>query len=242
MNGTISKANWTDHTMYLLTTDPLYIENPDNYTPTDDESLVYSNPTIEALLNAGYIVCGCENYGDNLYGNENCRKSCAAFFEHMVQYYNVEKRCCMIGASNGAQTSINAAYLLGEKVKAMILQYPLTCLVNQYFARPAHQAPIRTAYGITDENIDESGLISATRTHDVLHTNIADGKRVDYFPPTKLYYSESDNVTKYDVNTIPFYNLLESSLKIVEKVLCTGSHGDSSHFKPLEYVAWFNKF
>lgn len=247
MNGSLKYANWTEHTQYRLATDPEYIANPDNFTLTDDESLVYSNPTIEALLSAGYVVCGCENYGDALYGNENCRTACAAFFEHMTRNYNVEKRCCMIGASNGAQASINAAYILGERVKAMILQYPLTCLVNQYFERVAHQAGIRAAYGIEDTEIDRAGLISATRTHDVLHTDtidvdLATNRRLGYFPPTKLYYSLDDNVTKASVNALPLFDYLENSMKIVEKKQCTGSHGDSSHFAPDEFVAWFNQF
>ena len=242
MDGTPQKANWTKRTMYVPLDDPDYIADPDQYNGTSDESLWYSNPTIEALLSAGYVVCGCENYGDNLYGNENCRKACAAFFEHMVKTYNVEKRCCMIGASNGAQTSINAAYLLGDKVKAMILQYPLTCLVNQYFSHTDHQAPIRQAYGITDTSIDETGLISATRTHDVLHTDIFDGVRLDYFPPTKLYYSPSDSVVNYQQNALALFNMLDNSLKIVKKKECSGGHGDYSHFAPSEYVDFLNTY
>ena len=124
----------------------------------------------------------------------------------------------------------------------MILQYPLTCLVNQYINHPEHQVGIRLAYGITNENITEGELISATRTHDVLHTDVIDNKKISYFPPTKLYYSEEDSVVPYNANTIALYNLLNDSLKIVEKVQCTGGHGDSSHFNPTEYVEFFNRY
>ena len=214
----------------------------DRFIETADFGLWWSNPTIEALLASGFVVCGCENYGDGLYGNENCRKACEAFYEHMVANFNVEERCCMIGASNGAQTSINAAYIMGAKVKAMVLQYPLTCLVNQYFDNASQQAGIRSAYGITDAGIDENGLISATRTHDVLHTDIVDGKKIGYFPPCKLYYSLGDTVVDANKNALPLFNCLEASLKIVEKKECTGDHGDTSHFSPSEYVAFLSNY
>ena len=241
MNGRGDMMNWTKRTMYVPTNDPDYIANPTQYNGTEDRTLWYSNPTIEALLAAGFIVCGCENYADTLYGNENCRKACADFFYHIQEYYNVEGRCCMIGASNGAQTSINAAYLLGDKVKAMILQYPLTCLVNQYFSHTEHQAGILSAYGLSGSPT-ESELINATRTHDVLHTNMAGTIKVGYFPPTKFYYSESDAVVNYQENTIAMYDMLDASLKICEKVQCSGGHGDYTHFAPADYVAFFDKY
>lgn len=242
MDGTASKANWTKRTMYVPLDDADYIADPTQYNGTADSSLWYSNPTIEALLAAGYIVCGSENYADNLYGNEDCRKACADFFYHMRRTYNVEERCCMIGASNGAQTSINAAYLLGEQVKAMILQYPLTCLVNQYENYAPHQEAIMDAYGITDIAITEEEFIKATATHDFMNTDITGDVKVGYFPPTKIYYSPDDVVTVASYNALVMYQTLYDSNKITEKVECSGSHGDASHFDPSAYVAWFSRF
>lgn len=242
MDGSAAKANWTKRTMYVPMDDPDYVSDPTQYNGTADETLWYSNPTIEKFLEAGYIVCGCENYGDNLYGNDLCRNACVDFFNHMTKMYNVEDRCYMIGASNGAQTTINASYLLGERVKAVILQYPLTCLVDHYEAYDAHKAGIRAAYGITDAAITKDDLIKVTATHDVMHTNVISDTKVGYFPPTKIYYSESDRVVNYQVNALSLYELLESSLKVVEKVKCSGNHGDYSHFDPDAYLAWFEKF
>lgn len=240
MNGTVEMANWTKRTMYVPTTDPDYIADPTQYNGTSDSSLWYSNPTIEALLDAGYVVCGAENAADGLYGNNKCRNACVNFFYHMINTYNVEKRCCMIGASNGALTALNAAYLLQGAVKSMILQYPLTCLVNQYENYEPHRAAIREAYGIADESISIEALASAVRTHDPLTVDVVDGKKVGAFPPTKMYYSKQDTVVNYQVNTMALANLLEASGKVVETVECTGGHGDASHFNPSEYVAWFN--
>lgn len=247
MDGTLQRANWTKRTMYVPLDDPEYIADPAQYNGTSDESLWYSNPTIEALLEAGYVVCGCENYADGLFGNEDCRQACVAFYRHMVSEYNVEDACYMIGASNGAQTCINAAYLLGERVKAMILQYPLTCLVNQYMDYPPHRLPIRIAYGITDSEITEQQLILLTKTHDVLHTDVINNRKCGYFPPTKLYYSSTDTNVNCQVNAIALRDLLKESSKVVseKQVDADGvarEHGDYTHFAPSEYVEWFNRF
>lgn len=247
MDGSVQMANWTKRTMYVPLDDPDYVDDPTQYNGTADSTLWYSNPTIEALLTAGYIVCGCENYGDNLYGNDNCRQACASFYDHMVQNYNVPDYCFMIGASNGAQTSINAAYLLGERVRAMFLQYPLTCLVNQYMDYSPHRAAIRSAYGITNENETEAQLISDTKTHDVLHTNVVSNKRTDYFPPVLLYYSSTDTVVNYQVNSIALKDLLNASYKLVgtkqvDSDGVTRGHGDYAHFDPTATVNWFNRF
>lgn len=240
MDGTEEKANWTKRTMYIPSTDP--DAGSDQYNVTDDSSLWYSNPTIEALLTAGYVVCGCENYGDNLYGNNHCRNACVDFFNHMVKRYNVTDYCYMIGASNGAMTSLNAAYLLQGKVKAMILQYPLTCLFNQY-KHPGddasgHPAAIRSAYGISNEATDEQ-VIKAIATHDPLTVDVIDGKKVGVFPPTKLYYSEQDTVVQYQYNAVALATMLENSNKVVALKKCSGGHGDKSMFVPSEFVAWF---
>lgn len=240
MDGTEQTANYTKRTMYVPLTDPDYQADPTEYNGTDDSSLWYSNPTIEALLSAGYVVCGCENYGDELYGNNDCRNACVDFFYHMTRRYNVEDRCFMIGVSNGALTALNASYLLQGKVRALILQYPITCLVNQYEANSSHQAKIRQAYGITNANITPEQLAKAVETHDPLTTDVVNGIKVGVIPPTKFYYSPDDIVANYQVNSIALYTLLDNSNKVAQGRQCSGEHGDHTHFQPTEVVAWFN--
>lgn len=245
MDGTIRYANWTKRTMYVPLDDPDYVRDPANYNGTNDASLWYSNPTIEALLGAGYIVAGCENYGDNLYGNDNCRSACADFFWHMTETYNVEDSCYMIGASNGAMTTLNASFLLGERVKAVILQYPLCCLTNQYFGHADHQGPIRTAYGITDTALTEEEFLAKIGAEfDPLYANVEDGVKQGYFPAVKIYFSTTDVTTKATLNAMPLCKLLQNSGKAVELVRVdqggqTRHHGDYAHFDPAGYLKFF---
>lgn len=241
MDGTEQYANYTKRTMYVPLDDPDYINNPTQYNGTADSSLWYSNPTIEALLAAGYVVCGAENYGDMLYGNENCRNSCVHFINHMIDVYNVEHRCSMIGASAGALTTLNAAYIAPDKIKSIILQYPVTCLVNQYDANSSQRASIRTAYGISDAAITLDDLATVVATHDPLTSAVVNGIRADNLPPIKIWYSTGDTVALYNVNTIPFFNLLKTSNKVCELVQASGNHGDYTHFDPAATVAWFNQ-
>lgn len=249
MDGTPQKANWTKRTMYLQANDADYIANPQQYNlvPENHPDFLYSNPTIEKLLENGYIVCGCENFGDNLFGNNNCRNACVDFFYHMIENYNVENRCYMIGASNGAMTSLNALYLLGDKIKAMILQYPLTCLLNQYANYDNHKSSIRNAYNITNENITNDEFKKITKTHDPLYVNTINNIKLGYVPPIKIYYSNTDTVTVASYNALEFANMLENSNLVYEKIQVDSDnvqreHGDYAHFNPEEYLEFFEKY
>ena len=46
------------------------------------------------------------------------------------------------------------------------------------------------------EDISEEDFIKATRTHDPMHTNMVEGVKIGYFPPTKIYYSTKENANK----------------------------------------------
>ena len=247
MDGTSRKANWTDITMYV--DEDEYNSNPSrfNLVPSDQPHLLHSNPTIEKLLEAGYIVCGTQNYADNLYGNKDCRQAMTDFYFHMINNFNVEEKCFMIGASNGAMTSLNGMYLLGgvSRVKAMILQYPLTSLWGQYNGYSNHRTAIENAYGISS-GLTEDEFEKATRTHDPekVNTVVIGTKRIKTtsMPPMKFYYSLGDPVTHPDNNSLRLMQVLEDSNHIYEGVEATGSHGDPSHFDPEGYLDFFEKY
>jgi len=240
MDGSIKKANYTDITMYLLASDPDYISDPTRYTLTTDPDLVGSNPTLEALLAAGYVVCGAENYGDLQYANTRSRNAAVNFYEHMIANYNIEKSVYMIGASAGALLSLNFAYLRPGRVKAMILQYPLTCLVAQYENYSPHRAGIRSAYGISDPSPTIEQVTEATATHDPYNTDVVDGIKTGSPGSIQFWYSPGDTTCNPDYNAIALYNMMHDSIKDVSRVICTGPHGDLSHFDPSAFLSYFN--
>ena len=246
MNGSAQKANWTNVTMYMSAAEiaKQSASSQSRYIATEDESLWYSNPTIEAFLAAGYIVCGAQNYGDNLYGNDDCTDACVDFFNHMVETYNVEGSCYMIGASNGAMTTLGAVAKLGDKVKSIILQYPLATLIEHYLDGN-HRDQIEAAYGLdTSKTYTKEELVAALGEYDVLHKNVANGVKQGYFPSVKIYYSTTDTATPSDVNAEPLMELLAASHIEYDGVRIdidgtTKNHGHVDHFDPEAYVEWF---
>ena len=247
MNGTEAKANWTEKTQFGVDT-----QNSGAYLDTGDPLYKqYSNHTIETLLNAGYVVCGAQNYADALYGNEDCRQACADFYFHMIRNYNVKEQCFMIGASNGAMTSLNALWLLGaERIKAIILQYPLACLWEHYTNYSAHQAAIESAYSISS-GLTEEQFLAATRTHDPEKAGTVEISGTRYktvkVPPIKIWWSATDTVTAAANNTTPLLAVLEASNLVNDDVQIdagggTMQHGDYRHFDHAEYLAWFERW
>ena len=246
MDGSLKKANWTDNTMYMSAAEIATQKESKRgrFIATEDSSLWYSNPTIEALLAAGYIVCGAQNYGDNLYGNDDCTDAVVDFFNHMTATYNVEDACHMIGASNGAMTTLGAAEKLGDKVKSMIIQYPLASIITHYLAG-GHQDNIEAAYGLdTSKTYTRAELEAVLAEYDVLYKNVVNGVKQGYYPALKIYYSMTDTLTTANANALPVIELLQNSGKEVVgvQVDADGSnrqHGDSAHFDPDGYLEWF---
>lgn len=243
MDGTPQKANWTKRTMYLPADDPDLLKAPDQYNACANPAAWYRNPTVDAFLDAGYIVCGAQNHADQLYGNEDCRSACAAFYNHMVNTYHVRPRCHMIGASNGAMTTLNTVFLLGQRVESVILQYPLTCLEAQYMAYPPHREAIERTHGVTARQITEGIFRKERREFDPLYANVENGIKTGYFPRTMILYSTTDTVVPCESNGLLLADLLQKSGKTVRLIQAdtdgkTHEHGDPAHFRPEEFVRW----
>ena len=246
MNGSFQKANWTNISQYMsaeeIASQPANLQS--RYIATEDKTLWYSNPTIEALLDAGYIVAGAQNYADGLYGNDDCANACVDFYNHLQETYNVEEACYMIGASNGAMTTLNAAAKLGDKVKSIILQYPLASVISQYVAGN-HREGISTAYGLDASKVyTKEELEALIGEYDPLYADVVDGVKTGYFPSVKIYYSMTDTTTPASANALPLIAMLEKSGITYEGVQVDADgrnkpHGHIDHFDPEAFVQWF---
>jgi len=230
MNGTLNFANFSSMTQYGVDT-----SNGGAYLSSggDPNYRLYSSPLIEALLDSGYVVCGAQNFGDNLYGNDNCRLALVAFYNYMLYNYNVQDRCYLMGASNGAMSSLNAIRLLGKKrVAGFVGFYPLANLVGQYFAYVPHRVPIQTAYG-TGAFADTATMIAsaAINGHCPVHYDYA-----PYLPPMLLIGSGGDTVTDFTVNSVALFNYATANgvavtLKDIDPGGVNGyNHGNWRHF------------
>ena len=183
-------------------------------------------------------------YLDALYGNDNCADACVDFFRHMVENYNVEEYCHMIGASNGAMTTLNASRKLGSSVKSIIIQYPLASIINQY-ADGKHQDGIEAAYGLdTSKTYTRSELEVLLADYDPLYYNVKDGVKEGYFPPIKIYYSLTDTTTPASANALLLIAMLNDSGIEYASVQVDSDgknkpHGHIDHFDPAGFTEWF---
>ncbi len=242
MDGTIEKANYSRITQfgvdaqnngaYLDTSAPYYKE--------------FSNETIERLLEAGYVVCGTQNYSNAEYGSDEGRNALQEFFYYMKRNFNVEEKCFMIGASNGCMMSLNGAFLLGvQNIKAMVLQYPLCMLFRHYKAYAPHRPAIEAIYGLTGNETDAE-LHIAFNDHDPEYANAVNVGGVQYksnlYPPIKVWHSPQDTITSNANNAIPFIDLIKRSNGKIEEVVATGQHGHFSHVDPVEILNFFNRY
>ena len=252
MDGSLAYANFSAKTQFGVDD-----QNDGAYLDTTRADYVqYSSPLIEALLAQGYVVCGAENYGDQLYGNNQCRNACVDFYAYMLRNYNVMDRCYMIGASNGCMTSLNASYLLGAgKVSAMALLYPLCDLFDHYLHHTAHQSGIKTAYGVggkTFANLAALKEESAFYTHCPVHhaivgDDIAETQVKSYpFPPMLLIASGGDTTTELQYNAAKLKGVCDRSSLVCDLVDIDPNgtlgydHGDWHHFRETDIINFFN--
>ncbi|TMV49484.1 hypothetical protein FE783_13330 [Paenibacillus mesophilus] len=238
MDGTERKANWSEKTQYGVDT-----QNDGAYLHMDAPGYRrYSNPTIEAFLRAGYVVCGAQNDGDLLYGNDNCTRACASFYQHMVETYRVERKCFILGASNGFMTTVGAVRTLGaDRVLGIIGQYPL-CHLRHAFMH-THREGIKRAFGIASDDIAE--FESKAEDADPCRAPVSgtEDDAVSKWPPTLLVWSSTDQVLPMEEHAVKYAALLRARGIAVDDIRVdqdgeTCLHGSYKHFLPETFVSW----
>lgn len=241
MDGTERTASWTGKTQYGVDT-----QNGGDYLRREAPGYRrYSNPTIEAFLHAGYVVCGAQNYGDLLYGNDHSRLACVSFCEHMTATYRLEPQCFMLGASNGFMTTVGAVRTLGAgRVLGVIGQYPLCDLRHAY--RHTHRDGVKRAYGIGSD--DPAEFESKAGYADPCGEPVPekagpDNGTVYGWPPTLLVWSSTDRVLPMEEHAVKYAALLRSRGIAVDDIRVDGDgepcpHGHYRHFMPEAFVAW----
>lgn len=188
---------------------------------------------VQALLTAGYILCGSNAHGDN-WGNAASLTDYLNLWTRVSAAYNTSSLCFWsqsMGGLSGLLSLRNATFT----VKGWLGTYPVTNLSNMYGAGAGtYFASIETAYGFSGN----ANYAAATTGHDP-NLLSASGFLV---PKDRMYSSAADTVVAKASNATLMKAIFALDSHVNSNVLIdtSGDHGDASNFVPTEYVAFFN--
>ena len=185
----------------------------------------------DALLDAGYILAGSAAHGAANWGNQPSVDDYNALDLYIRANYNV-KSVALWGQSMGGLDTLSAIAQGKFPVSGALLTYPVCNLANLHLLG-VYTSAINAAYGITGAGIYtyanqtygmDPCLKAATAYRDI---------------PMRFYASAGDTVVPKANNTDVLRAIVANSRAESTVVLCTGNHGDASHFQPSDYVAFF---
>ena len=186
--------------------------------------------TVQELTIAGYIVAGSAAYGENL-GNSNSLTAYVDLYTYVTETYNVTRTVAwsqsmggMSGLLSISDGSIPYVGWLGT--------YPVCDLRWMY--DNGYSTEIKTAYGIAS---DGSDYATETSGHDpllLLGTEFDDLRM-------RFYASASDSVVSKEHNSDEMAVLVTDHAVEHVVVVCTGNHGDTSHFQSEDYISFFDR-
>lgn len=193
------------------------------------ESLITTKEAcVKALLDAGYIIAASNAYGNN-WGNDNGIAAYNELYAYMAATYNIT-RVCAWSQSMGGLSGLNGVLDGTIPYKGWLGSYPVCNLWWMY--TKGWNLVIDAAYGING-----TPYAVATAGHDpVLHAaNTYNGLRM------RFYASAGDvSVSKAD-NSDQMATLVTGHATECDVVVCTGTHGDPSHFQAADYLAFFDR-
>lgn len=187
----------------------------------------------DALINAGYILAGTNAHGNN-WGNQISCDDHVALEKYVRANYNV-KNVALWGQSMGGLDGLSVLAQAKIKLVGILLTYPVVSLANLYSLGGTYAAGIDGAYGIT-------GIGNATYSNLTYGQDPALKKGFSYrHVPIRMYASASDTVVPKAQNTDVLAAAVAGSCRESTVVVCTGNHGDATHFQPSDYVAFFDR-
>jgi len=176
------------------------------------------------LLSDGYLVASSDAAGNN-WGNQAGLDAYSALQALLVSNYAPTKTA-IFSQSMGGCTGLLTAAAGFAGLCAWFGIYPV-CSLSSMFAANAgsYAAQIRSAYGIAG---DGSDYASKTSGYDPLLKSAALYSRL----PMRFWASPADTVVNKTSNSDAMSGQLSGSLAEADVVLCSGDHGDPTHFRP----------
>lgn len=177
---------------------------------------------VNRLLSDGYLVASSDAAGEN-WGNQAGLDAYAALQSYLATNYAPTKMAIFsqsMGGCTGLQTFAAGGYVAWFGI------FPV-CSLSSMFASNAgtYAGAIRAAFGIAS---DGSDYASKTSGHDPALLSSAAFSRL----PMRFWASASDTVVAKTMNTDAMKTLVAGSKAESEVVVCSGDHGDTSHFSP----------
>lgn len=186
----------------------------------------------DALINAGYILAGTNAHGNN-WGNQISCDDYPALEKYLRANYNV-KNVALWAQSMGGLDGLSVLAQAKIKLVGILLTYPVVSLANLY-ALGAFTAAIEGAYGITGTG--NATYANLTYGQDPALKNGFSYRHV----PMRMYASAGDTVVPKAQNSDVLAAAVAGSCRESTLVVCTGDHGDATHFQPSDYVSFFNR-
>lgn len=187
----------------------------------------------DSLIAAGYILAGSVAGGANVWGNQTAVDAYAALDKYIRNNYNVRAVAVWsqsMGGMGGLQTisqnKVDACGWLGT--------YPVCNLANLY-SLSVYTADINTTFGIT--GVGNATYSNKTHGADPVLKPARAYKKI----PFRFYASAGDTTVPKVNNTDQLQAIVLASKQEAVTVVCTGNHGDPSHFVPSEYLAFFQR-
>lgn len=186
----------------------------------------------DALINAGYILCGTNAHGNN-WGNQLSIDDYVALEKYIRANYNV-KNVALWSQSMGGLDGLSVLAQGKIKLVGWLGTYPVCNLANLY-GLGTYAGAINTAFGIT-------GSGNATYANLTYGQDPALKKGFAWrHVPMRFYASTGDTVVPRAQNTDVLAAVVAGSCRESVVVPCTGEHGDPSHFIASEYLAFFDR-
>lgn len=186
--------------------------------------------TTTALLDAGYICCGIYA-GESNWGNQAACDSYPDLYNTVNALYNLSYTLFLSQSMGGYTGLLSIAQNQVPKIIAWAGIYPAVNLAAVY-ADGIFTSAINGAYSCNAET-----YAAKTAGHDPCLMLGSAFRRV----PMRFYASEADAVIVKDDNTDVFQPIISPFCTESTVVLCTGNHGDRSHFQPADLVAFYER-
>lgn len=193
---------------------------------------------IVSIVNAGWIVASSDAHLEN-WGNQNSVDDMEEVIAYALTNYSVKRKGVVImsqsmGGLDGLVTLTNRASGVNTNIVGWVGVYPVCSLSNMFF-HSIYTADIRTAYGIAGDNSDYD---SKTDGHDPVNQlpgSAYAGLRM------RWYASPSDTVVTKVANTDAMRAKVAPYVLENELIVCSGDHGDPSHFQPADTIPFLNR-